>query len=139
MPNTITSQTIVNGSRNLVIQYNIVADGTGDFTNFPLFDLNDYIASDYPVPNLFAVRTVSGQSATGSTFQLKFGSESGNHDQFFASTVNESPQLGWEGGMPNLVQDADNTIRLSTSDFDESGLTMTVALEIKKKHRSETE
>jgi hypothetical protein len=100
--------------------------------------LDDYSALDKPSPNAIAVRSVAGTSATGSTFVLKFGSTSGNHAQFFASTVNESPQTVWDGGIPNLVQDTDNTIRLSTTDFDSADLTMQVIVEVKKKRRLET-
>ena len=137
--NTISAQTLHNGSRSVVVQYNISADGSGDYSDYPLFDLSDYTGEDYhKTPNSIAVRSVSGTSPSGATYNLKFGSISGNHELFYTSTINNDAQTVWGGGHPNLVQDTDNKILISTTDFDSSGLEMTVVLEIKKKFRSET-
>ena len=134
MANQITAHTIMNGSRNLIIQYNIVADGTGDWTDYELLDVTDYTGADVVQPNNFKVVKVAGRNGVGTTFQLKFGNTVGDHKLFFESTRdNEFYEEYEDGGLSTLLADPDMTIRMTTAGFDTDGDNISVTLWLKKK------
>jgi len=134
MSNSITAHTILNGSRNLIVQYNLVADGTGNYSDFKLLDLTDYTGNDAKQPDNFKVVKVSGRNGVGTTFQLKFGNTAGPNRLFFESTRDNEFYEEWEdGGLSTLLSDPDMTIRLTTLGFDASADTISVTIWLKKK------
>jgi hypothetical protein len=46
MANTITSQTLVDGSRNTVVKVTILADGSGEITNGIIFDASTFVGAN---------------------------------------------------------------------------------------------
>ena len=134
MANSITAHTILNGTRNLILQFNIVADGTGEYSDFELLNLTDYTADDTRQPNNFKVVKVSGRNGVGTTFQLKFGDTLNNHKLFFESTRDNEFYEEWEeGGLSPLLATLDMTIRINTSGFDAADDTISLVIWLKKK------
>ncbi len=134
MANTITAHKIVNGSRNLILQFNIVADGSGNYSDFPLLDVTDYTGADARQPNNYKVMKVAGRNGVGTTFQLKFGDTGGTHKLFFESTADNEFYEEWEeGGLSPLLANPDMTVRMTTTGFDASSDTISVLLWLKKK------
>ena len=134
MSNNITAHTIVNGSRNLILQFNIVADGTGNYSDFPLLDITDYTGDDQKQPNNYKVMKVSGRNGVGTTFQLHFGDTGANHKLFFESTADNEFYEEWEqGGLSPLLANPDMTIRITTLGFDASADTISLIIWLKKK------
>ena len=134
MPNAITSHTIVNGSRNLILQFNIVADGSGNYSDFSLLNVLDYVNEGEPVPNNFKVIKVAGRNGAGTSFQLLFGESSGSHKLFFESTRDNEFYEEWEeGGLSPLLADPDMSVRITTIGFDASADTISLIIWIKKK------
>ena len=131
--NAITGHTIVNGTRNLILQFNIVADGTGDYSDFPLINVLDYTGDDVRQPNNFKVMKVSGRNGTGTSFQLKFGETSNNHRLFFESVQDQNFHEEWPGGLSTLLANPDMTVRISTIGFDTANDALTILVWIKKK------
>lgn len=132
MANTITAHTVENGPRNLIVQYNIVADGSGDYSDYTLLDITDYTGEDQYQPDDFKVCCVSGRNGVGTSFQLHFGAPSGNR-LFFESTTDDSFEQSWPGGLSSLLPDTDLTVRLTTSGFDAASDTITLQIHTKKK------
>lgn len=132
MANQIVAHTIENGPRNLIIQYNIVADGSGDYSAYELLDITDYTGEDPYQPDDFKVRKVEGRNGVGTSFQLLFGAPSGNR-LFFESTTDDSFFQKWPGGMSTLLPDTDMTVRLTTNGFDASGDTISLMIHAQKK------
>lgn len=133
MANTITGHTIVNGSRNLILQFNIVADGSGDYSDFPLLNVLDYTGQDQRQPNNFKIMKVSGRNGVGTSFQLKFGETANNHRLFFESQPEDEFSQSWTGGLSTLLADPDMTVRISTSGFDAANDTISLVIWIQKK------
>ena len=98
MANDITAHTMIEGSRNLVIQYNIVADGTGNYSDYELLDVTDYTGADQKQPNNYKVVKVSGRNGVGTTFTLKFG------------------DLGYQASLPPWAEMAPNSIMTGEAD-----------------------
>ena len=134
MANQITAHTIMNGSRNLIVQYNIVADGSGNYSDFELLDITDYTGGDQVQPNNYKVMKVNGSNGAGTSFQLKFGNTAGPHRLFFESTADNEFYEEWDqGGLSTLLADPDMTIRMTTTGFDTSADNISVTLWLKKK------
>jgi len=133
MANAITAHTIVNGSRNLIVQYNIVADGSGNFSDFSLLNVTDYTGDDRVQPNNFKVKKVSGRNGVGTSFQLKFGSSANNHRLFFESTSDDEFSQEWTGGLTTGVVDTDMTVRITTTGFDASADAISLVVWAQKK------
>jgi len=123
----------MNGSRNLIVQYNIVADGSGDYSNFELLNVTDYTGEDSNQPTDFKVKHVSGRNGVGVSFQLRFGSLSDSHRLFFESTTDDSFAQVWEGGLTTQVIDSDMTVRITTSGFDGDGDSISLVIWAQKK------
>jgi len=136
MGNAITAHTILNGSRNLILQFNIVADGTGDYSDFVLLDITDYTGDDARQPNNFKIMKVSGRNGTGTSFQLKFGDAGESHRLFFESTMEDEFCQEWtDGGLSTLLPNPDMTVRMTTTGFDASADTISLVIWLKKKHQ----
>ncbi len=134
MANEITAHTIVNGTRNLILQFNIVADGSGNYSDFPLLDITDYTNESQLDPNNYKVMKVAGRNGVGTTFKLKFGDTGGSHKLFFESTADNEFYEEWEdGGLSPLLASPDMTVRISTTGFNASNDTISVTLWLKKK------
>ena len=134
MANAITAHTIINGSRNLIIQYNLVADGSGNFSDYKLLDLTDYTGADQKQPNNFKVMKISGSNGVGTTFQLKFGNTAGPNRLFFESTRDNEFYEEWaDGGLSSLLANPDLTIRMTTTGFDTSADNISLTIWLKKK------
>lgn len=134
MANAITAHTIVNGTRNLILQFNIVADGTGNYSDFELLKVTDYTNESQPDPNNYKVIKVAGRNGVGTTFQLKFGDTGGSHKLFFESTRDNEFYEEWdEGGLSTLLASPDMTIRITTLGFDISADTISLIIWLKKK------
>ena len=137
MTANITAHTILNGARNLIVQYNIVSDGSGDLTDFPLLNVLDYTGTDQRQPNNFKVMSVSGRNGRGTTFQLKFGDTGNDHRLFFESVPEREFKQTWVAGLSTLLANTDMTIRMSTTGFEQItptiGDTISVVIRIKKK------
>jgi hypothetical protein len=132
--NEITAHTIVNGTRNLILQFNIVADGTGNYSDFELLKVTDYTNESQPDPNNYKVIKVAGRNGVGTTFQLKFGDTGGSHKLFFESTRDNEFYEEWdEGGLSTLLASPDMTIRITTLGFDISADTISLIIWLKKK------
>ena len=134
MSNNITAHTIVNGSRNLILQYNIVADGSGEFSDYTLLDVTDYTGDDAKQPNNFKVMKVTGSNGVGTTFQLKFGDTGGSHRLFFESTSDNEFYEEWDqGGLSTLLANPDMTVRITTTGFDANNDNISLTIWLKKK------
>ena len=133
MANSITAHTILNGTRNLILQFNIVADASGEYSDFSLLDVTDYTNETQSDPNNFKVMKVSGRNGVGTTFQLKFGNTVGPHKLFFESTRDNEFYEEWEGGLSPLLANPDMTVRISTSGFDAADDTISLVIWLKKK------
>ena len=134
MANAITAHTIMNGSRNLIVQFNIVADGSGNYSDFELLDVTDYTGGDQVQPNNFKVMKVNGSNGVGTSFKLKFGNTAGTHKLFFESTADNEFYEEWEqGGLSPTLADPDMTIRMTTLGFDASADTISLTIWLKKK------
>ena len=134
MANAITAHTINNGARNLIIQYNLVADGSGNYSDFTLLDLNEYLEEPrLEVPTDFKVMALSDRNGVGTTFKLFFGS--GASRLFFESIPDRDFNEDWtrEGGLITGVANTDLTVRMSTIGFDANLDTISLKLSIKKK------
>ena len=134
MANTITTHTIVSGSRNLILQFNIVADGSGNFSNYEILNLDDYQNEGDVTTNDFSVRKLSGRSGVGTSFQLKFGSSTNDHKLFFeSSTDNEFSSDYGSGGLQTNLVTSDRGVRLSTIGFDAANDAISLVIWLKKK------
>ena len=134
MANAITAHTIVNGTRNLILQFNIVADGTGNYSDFELLKVTDYTNEGQLDPNNFKVVKVAGRNGVGTTFQLHFGDDGGGHKLFFESTADNEFYEEWdEGGLSTKLANPDMTVRITTTGFDVDADTLSLIIWIKKK------
>ena len=134
MANAITAHTIVNGSRNLILQFNIVADGSGEYSDFVLLNITDYTGADQRQPNNYKVMKVAGRNGVQTTFQLKFGEEVGDHKLFFESTAEDEFYQEWsQGGLSPLLANPDMTIRITTIGFGDNLDTISLTIWLKKK------
>lgn len=80
MAHAITGHTILNGSRNLIVQFNIKSDGaSGQYADFALLDLDDYTGDDSRKANSYSIKKISGASSVGASVELKFGDAGGSH------------------------------------------------------------
>ena len=139
MAHEITAHTIVNGSRNLIVQYNIQSDGaSGQYADYTLLDLDDYTGDDAePRANNFAVKKIAGATSVGAGIELKFGDTFDSHRTFFLSPINTAD--GWsfeeeyEGNLAQGLANPDNTIRVTSLGLDASGDWISVTLWLKKK------
>ena len=130
MANSITKQTIIDGSKNLVVKIHIEGDGSGEETNTVLIDASSYSPA-------FTDETLVGIHATLSGFTA---------DLHWDATANvplinipdfeynlNGKQIGWFGGLPNNAGAGKTgdilmtTIGLGANDHG------TIILEIKKK------
>ncbi len=142
MSHTITGHTILNGSRNLVVQFNIQSDGvSGQYADFNLLDISDYTGGDSPArrANAFDVKKISGSTSVGAGIELKFGDTGGDHKTFFLSPINTTQGWDfheeWVGGLSPLLANSDGTIRITSLGLDASGDWITVVLWLKKKYK----
>ena len=134
MANTITAHTIVNGTRNLILQFNIVADGSGNYSDFALLDITNYTGNDARQPNNYKVMKVAGRNGVGTSFKLKFGDSGSAHKLFFESIADNEFYEEWEdGGLSPLLANPDMTIRLTTTGFDATDDTISLIIWLKKK------
>ena len=135
MTNAITAHTMINGSRNLVLQFNVIADGSGDYSDYPLVDITDYTGADQKQPNNYKVMKISGRNGVDTSFKLKFGNTAGDHKLFFESTTDNEFYENWTGGggLSPLLADPDMTIRISTTNFDAANDTISLTIWLKKK------
>ena len=134
MAHSTTAHTIINGSRNLIVQYNIVSDGSADYSDFALLDVTDYTGDDLRQANNFAVKKVTSTTSDGCEFKLKFGDSVGNHRLFFETLSADKTNEAWDdGGLTTGLATTDMTVRITTVGFDASGDAITVTLWIKKK------
>ncbi len=132
--NNITAHTIVNGSRNLILQFNIVADGTGNYSDFTLLDITNYTGNDTRQPNNYKVMKVAGRNGVGTSFKLKFGDAGGEHKLFFESIADNEFYEEWDdGGLSPLLANPDMTVRLTTTGFDATDDTISLMIWLKKK------
>lgn len=134
MANAVTTHTLINGGRNLILQFNIVADGTGEYSDYILLDLNDYAGND-PWDDL-KVMKLDYTVGDGVSFQLKFGSSLDDHRLFFFTPELESGGMDWTGvgGISSLLNTFDGTIRMTTLGFDTSADEISLTLCMKKKY-----
>ena len=132
--NSKTVHTIANGNRNLILQFNIVADGSGNYSDHELLNVSDYTGQNQVEPNNYKVVKVSGRNGSGTTFQLKFGNTSGDHKLFFESTRDNEFYEEWDdGGLSPLLTNPDMKIYMTTTGFDASADTISLILWLKKK------
>lgn len=136
MANTVTAHTLNSGERNLVLQFNIVADGSGEYSDYKLLDLNDYgPPSGVKDWNDLKVMKLCYSTGDGVSFQLKFGSSVDDHRLFYFSPELESGEKDWTsvGGISSLLNSFDDTIRMTTLGFDAASDELSVTLWMKKK------
>jgi len=140
MSHTITGHTILNGSRNLIVQFNIQSDGaSGQYADFDLLALDDYTGNDSPKANDFSVKKISGATSIGAGIELKFGDIGGGHKTFFLSPINTADgwsfEEEWPGNLPQLLANPENKIRVTSLGLDASGDWITIVLWLKKKYK----
>ncbi len=136
--NSITAHTIVNGTRNLILQFNIVADGSGNYSDVKLLDLNDYAGEPAKVPDDFKVMKVSGMNGVGTSLKLFFGAKDGGPNRlFYESIVDRDFAQDWSdiGGLTTGQANTDLTVRISTVGFNADLDTISLTLWIKKKYK----
>ena len=135
MPNAITTHTIVNGTRNLILSLNMVADGTGNETDTTLIDLNDYVLEPgLRVPRDFAVKKISGLTGAGTTVKFFFGADSFPSRLFYETIADRPFEQEWVGGLITGQANTDLTIRYSTIGFDANLDVINLNIWIKKKY-----
>lgn len=142
MANAITAHTIVNGTRNLILQFNMVGDGSGELSNYTLIDLNDYLEeSGLRVPSDFKVMKVSGNSSIACSFKLFFGASAGENRLFFEQplTTAEAAPFGVDysdvGGLISGQAATDLTVRITTLGFGAANDSISLNIWIKKKYK----
>ena len=141
MANAITAHTIVNGTRNLILQFNMVADGTGELSDFPLLDLNNYLEEPgLRVPSDFKVIKVSGRTSIACSFKLFFGAPAANRLFFeapLATDVLSDFSQDWSdiGGLITGQPNTDLTVRITTSGFAANNDSLSLVIWIKKKYK----
>ena len=139
MPNVITGHTLIAGSRNLVLQFNIVADGTGEYDNYELMNLADYQPpNDIKDWTDLKVLKLCYTTGDGVSFQLKFGSNVAAHRLFFFTPELEDGLKDWSdvGGITSNLNSFDGTIRITTLGFDASADELSVTLWMQKKTKN---
>ena len=141
MAHTITGHTLVNGSRNLILQFNIQSDGaSGQYADYELIDLADYTGYDARVTNDIAVNKLSVNTSVGAGVELKFGDVGGDHKTFFLSPINTADGsdsfIEYDGGLPQLLTNPENKIRITSLGLDASGDWITIVIWLKKKYSS---
>lgn len=98
MANTITKQTILDGTKNLVIKINITGDGTGEETDLVLIDASTYSPA-FTGGSLIGIHS----TLVGFTAKLKWDATA-NVECIsipdYEYNLNGS-QIGWFGGLPN--------------------------------------
>lgn len=98
MANTITKQTIVDGSKNLVIKIHILGDGTGEETNLVLVDASTYSPA-FTNARLIGIHS----SLVGFTTHLDWDATANvpliDVPDYEYNLNGE--QIGWFGGIPN--------------------------------------
>ena len=132
MANTITAHTLANGPKNLILQFNIVADGTGN-SNYTLLDIHDYVGDE--LWDDLRVMKLDYTVGDGVSFQLKFGSSLNDHRLFFFTPELKNGSMDWSstGGIPSFLNTNDGTIRITTLGFDQAADELSVTLYMKKK------
>lgn len=136
MANTLTYHTIINGSRNLVLHISMLADGSGNLSNYPLINVSDYINEGERIANSYSVMKIAGRTSVGATLQLKFGSTVGNHVKFFESTAENEFCAEWPSLTPTHP-DKDMIIRATTVGFDAAADAIDLTIWLKKKIKNE--
>ena len=137
MSNSITAHTIVNGTRNLILQFNMVADGTGNESDTTLIDLNEYVEEPgLRLPRDFTIKKISGLTSAGCSVKFFFGSNTAPNRLFYETVTDRPFEEDWSasGGLPSLQSDTDLTIRFSTIGFDANLDVINVNIWIKKKY-----
>lgn len=132
MSNTVHANTIINGSRNLVLHFSMIADGSGNFTNYPLIDITDYTNEGENTPNSYSVMKVAGRNNVGTTLALKFGSSVDDHVTFFQTFQEGEFSQQWPSIVPKNP-DQNMQVIISTLGFDASGDTIDLTIWLKKR------
>lgn len=130
MANTITKQTIIDGSKNLVVKIHISGDGSGEETDTVLIDASSYSPA-FIDANLIGVHgALSGFSAnlqwdaTANVPLINLPDYEYNLD---------GKQIGWFGGIPNDSGAGKTGDILITTSGLGAGDIGTIILELKKK------
>ena len=137
MANSTTAHTIINGTRNLILAFNLVADGSGNETAAKLIDLNDYLGEPGTrVPRDFRVMKLSGLTSTGCSVKFFFGSKTEDNRLLYETITDRPFEEDWsnDGGIITGVPDTDLTIRFSTVGFDTDLDVINLNIWIKKKY-----
>ncbi len=122
MANAINRNVLVEGSRNLVVHLHIDADGSGEYTNFPIIDMS---AFNQPSKRM-KVMSIEGSAGVGTMVTFRFGAESAaNHESFYqvgstgaSDEVTFSRSWAKYGGLNNNnVDDPTGDILITTSGF----------------------
>jgi len=141
--NAITAHTIVNGTRNLILQFNMVGDGSAELTDYILIDFNNYVEEPgLRVPSDFKVIKLNGRASVACSFKLFFGSAApGSNKLFFegpsATDVGGDFIQDWSdiGGLITGQADTDLTVRITTSGFNANNDSLSLAIWLKKKYK----
>ena len=137
MSNSITGHTILNGPRNLILAFNLIADGSGNESAAKLIDLNDYLEEPgAKVPRDFKVQKISGLTGSGTTVRFLFGSKTEDNRLFYETVADRSFEQDWseDGGLSTGVPDTDLTVRFTTVGFDANLDVINLNIWIKKKY-----
>ncbi len=137
MANSITAHTIQNGSRNLILAFNLVADGSGEESAAKLIDLNNYLGDPgLRVPRDFRVMKLSGLTGAGCSVKFFFGSKTEDNRLFYETVTDRPFSEDWsnDGGIVTGVPDTDLTIRFSTVGFGDNLDVINLNIWIKKKY-----
>ena len=142
MANAITAHTILNGTRNLVLQFNMVGDGSGELSDYTLIDLNNYLEEPgLRVPSDFKVMKVSGWASIACSFKLFFGATATANRLFFegplATDIGGVLAQDWSdiGGLITGQADTDLTVRITTSGFNAADDSLSLSIWLKKKYK----
>ena len=136
MANVITAHNLISGSRNLILQFNIVADGTGDYSDYELLNLDNYGPPDGS-KDWTDLKVMKATWATGDgvSFQLKFGSTLDDHRLFFFTPAAYAGLQDWTdtGGISSNLNTFDGTVRITTSGFGTADDELSMTLWMQKK------
>lgn len=113
---TVTKQTLLEGSRNLVVQVNITADATAEATAATLVDASDYVLG-FTSTDLMLMKLVYSTHGVG----LSFLWDATTDVNFLAIGTNVSGEFCWEdiGGLVNNA----GTGKTGDINYTTSGLT----------------
>lgn len=122
MANTITEHVFIDGPRNLVVQYGMFADGSGNYSKFPFFDIVNYAPmANNATPDRLRIQKISSHTGAGTSGQLFIKGSAGTYESIHYLPTNEMAKEDYsgEGGLSTgAIANWDGKIYIDTQGFD---------------------